>query len=297
VETHRKEFLAYLSYECGFARNTVLSYGRDLAQFLRHAAALGIASPDALDAKTLIAYFRARMEEGLAPRSVSRAITAVRMFLRFLVQEGTLAENCARWIETPKTWSRLPVILNEGEIDRLLAAPETARARFPRRDRAILELFYATGARVSEVCTLACSQVRLDLGLARIMGKGGKERLVPLHRPGIAAIEDYLAAERPALLRGRDDPGALFLSQHGKKIDRENVWRLVRRYARCAGIAKRVTPHTLRHSFATHLLTHGADLRVVQELLGHARVETTEIYTHLDRTDLKRAHRKFHPRP
>ncbi len=297
METQRKEFLAYLSYECGFARNTVLSYGRDIAQFLRHAAGIGIASCDALDAEMLIAYFRTRIQEGLAPRSVSRAITAVRMFLRFLVQEGALKENCARWIETPKIWSRLPVILNEGEIDRLLAAPEAAKARFPRRDRAILELFYATGARVSEVCTLACSQVRLDLGLARIIGKGGKERLVPMHRPGIAALQDYLATERPALLGGRNDGGALFLSQHGRPIDRENVWRLVKRYARCAGIAKRVTPHTLRHSFATHLLIHGADLRVVQELLGHARVETTEIYTHLDRSDLKRAHRMFHPRP
>ncbi|HNR98209.1 MAG TPA: tyrosine recombinase [Planctomycetota bacterium] len=297
METHRRQFLAYLAYECGFARNTVLSYGRDIAQFLAHAAALGIAAPEALDAEILVAYFRARMEAGLAPRSVSRAITAVRMFLRFLVQEGTLAENCARWIATPKTWSRLPVILNEEEIDRLLAAPQSDASRFPRRDRAILELFYATGARVSEVCTLACSQVRLDLGLARIIGKGGKERLVPLHRPGIAAIADYLAVERPAMLRGREDPGALFLSQHGKTMDRENVWRLVKRCARRAGIAKRVTPHTLRHSFATHLLTRGADLRVVQELLGHARVETTEIYTHLDRTDLKRAHRRFHPRP
>ncbi len=297
MEEQRKEFLRFLAYECGFARNTVLSYGRDIAQFIEHLAARDITTLGKVDAGTLVAYFRARLEEGLSPRSVSRSITGVRMFLRFLVQEGALEENCARWLETPKLWSRLPVVLNEQEIDRLLAAPATPAVKFPRRDRAVLELFYATGARVSEVCSLTLQQLRLDLGLVRIIGKGSKERLVPLHRPGIAAVREYLAAERPALLGAREDPETVFLTQHGRPIDRENVWRLVKRYARLAGIAKRVTPHTLRHSFATHLLTHGADLRVVQELLGHARVETTEIYTHLDRTDLKRAHKLYHPRP
>lgn len=301
METQRREFLTYLKYECGFTRNTILSYGRDLAQMTRHMADAGITHIDQIDGPALVAYFRTRLRDGLSPRSVSRAITAVRMFLRFLVLEGAVRENCARWIETPKTWSRLPLVLNENEVDRLLAAPLAKGAlpiRFPARDQAILEVFYATGARVSEVCGLTLERTRIDLGLVHITGKGDKERLVPLHARGGEAVRRYLETERPGLAaRTGEDDGCLFLTRLGRRFDRVSLWRLVTRYARTAGIVRKVTPHTLRHSFATHLLAHGADLRVVQELLGHARVETTEIYTHVDRSELKRAHRKFHPRP
>lgn len=297
MEEHLKEFLAYLQYECGLSHNTVQSYRRDIRQLFATLTARGIGALTELDATTLTEHFRRRLDEGLSPRSTARAISAIRMFLRFLVVEGRLKENHARWIDTPKTWQRLPCILNEGEVDRLIASPCTTAAPYPLRDSAILETFYATGARVSEVCSLTAGQVRLNLGLVLICGKGGKERLVPLHQQAADAITAYRTTERPKLLRARDDPGYLFVSRNGKKLARVELWRMVKRYARLAGIASRVTPHTLRHSFATHLLGRGADLRVVQELLGHARVETTEIYTHLNRRDLKEAHRKFHPRP
>jgi integrase/recombinase XerD len=296
VEDALREFLAYLRYECGLSHNTVAAYRRDITHLFTYLAARGISELDDLDETILAAHFRRRLEDGIAPRSVARAISAVRMFLRFLVVEGKLGENRARWIDTPKTWHRLPCVLNEQDVDRLIRCPLAVPASFPRRDYAILETFYATGARVSEVCDLTFARLRADVGLIQISGKGGRDRLVPVHRQAIEAIEEYRQTERPALVGSRDDPGHVFLSQNGKKLDRENVWRLVRRYARLAGITARVTPHVLRHSFATHLLTRGADLRVVQELLGHQRVETTEVYTHLDRRDLKEAHRRYHPR-
>jgi len=297
VEQYLKQFLAYLRFECGLSLNTLLAYERDVTQLFESLAARGIRSIDDIDAVHLADHFRTRMAGGIAASSIARAISAVRMFLRFLVIEGIAKRNAARWIDTPKTWHRLPCVLNERQVDGLIACPLSVAVPFRLRDHAILETFYATGARVSEVCTLTTGNARLDVGLVRIAGKGGRERLVPLHRKAVEAIAEYRRIERPRLLGSRADPGNLFLSQHGRKLDRANVWRLVKRYARLAGIVSRVTPHVLRHSFATHLLTHGADLRVVQELLGHARVETTEIYTHLDRRDLKRAHRKFHPRP
>jgi integrase/recombinase XerD len=297
VKEQLAQFLAYLRFECGLSHNTILAYRRDITQLFETLAGRGIRDLEGLDAVILADHFRNRLTDGLAPRSVARAISAVRMFLRFLVVEGVLAQNVARWIETPKTWQRLPCVLNEREVDRLLACPLSVEVPFRQRDHAILETFYAAGARVSEVCSLRTSELRLDVGIVRITGKGGRERIVPLHRKAVDAIQTYQELERPLILGARDDPGFLFLSQRGRRLDRASVWRLVKRYARLAGIVLRMTPHVFRHSFATHLLTHGADLRVVQELLGHARVETTEIYTHLDRRDLKRAHRKYHPRP
>lgn len=292
-----QEFLAYITYECGLSRNTVLAYQRDIRRFLAFMTQQGVASLDGLDSRLITNYFRQRLEGGIAPKSIARSISAVRMFFRFLAVEGRIAKNAARNLETPKTWQRLPCILNEKDVDRLISGPLEFPASFPLRDHAILETFYATGARVSEVAHMLKDQVRLDLGLTRIFGKGGRERLVPLHNKAVKGIREYLRLERPKLLNQRTDPGFLFLSQNGRQLDRANIWRLIKRYAGLAGITARVTPHTLRHSFATHLLSHGADLRVVQELLGHVRIETTEIYTHLNRKDLKEAHRKFHPRP
>jgi len=297
VEQELREFLSYLQYECGLSANTLAAYRRDVSGLSGFLRASGCSKWSDLNAPLLSRYFRSRLEQGISPRSIARALSAVRMFLRFLVIDGKLQENCARWIDAPKTWQRLPCVLNEQEVDRLLRAPLGTPGPYRVRDYAILETFYATGARVSEVCSLRLEGLRLDVGLLLISGKGGKQRLVPLHRRANEAIKNYLQEERPRLLRGKEDPGFVFLSRRGRRLDRATVWRLIKRYALLAGITSRVTPHVLRHSFATHLLCRGADLRVVQELLGHAKVDTTQIYTHLDRRDLKAAHRKYHPRP
>jgi len=285
-------FLDYLTVECGLSVNTLQAYQRDLERF---AASLG-RDPD-WDAATpdrVVAFLMAEKSRGQAVASVSRALVAVRMFFRFLSGEGLIKRDPTEHLESPRLWQTLPEVLNRRAVDAMLSAPSAALDRWPLRDRAVLEMLYATGARASEVADMTRESVNRDVGYVLAVGKGRKERIVPLGRRALEALEAYLSRERPGLDR-RQDPH-LFLTHTGRRMGRETLWRLVKKYAARAGASPRVSPHTLRHSFATHLLEGGADLRSVQEMLGHVDIGTTQIYTHVDQNRLKAIHRKYHPR-
>lgn len=287
-------FLNFLRLECGASENTILAYTRDLTRFaelLRRSGANGIAE---VRPAHVTRFLREELGAGRAVATAARELAAVRSFLRFAVAEGMVGGSAADAIESPSLWQRLPVVLSADEVRRLLAAP-AGDSPVALRDRAMLEVLYATGARASEVVTLGRDSVDLAMRYARVFGKGRKERIVPLGRACVEALRAYLERGRPALARLRDSP-EMFLSRRGRPLRRERLWAIVRRAALAAGISKRVSPHTLRHSFATHLLEGGADLRVVQEMLGHANVKTTELYTHLDASRLRSVHARFHPR-
>ncbi len=236
----------------------------------------------------------AEKTRGLASHSLSRALVAIRMFFRFLTQEGYLRRDVTEVMESPRLWAILPQVLSVAEVESLLARPEV-RKPLGLRDRAVLELLYASGLRAEELTRIKASDLNLDSAYVRCLGKGSKERIVPFGKKAAQALSLYIERARPLFVKGLD-PGYLFLSRRGKPFTRQWLWRLVKRYVREAGIAKEVGPHTLRHSFATHLLSRGADLRVVQEMLGHANITTTQVYTHVDRERLKEVHRRFHPR-
>ncbi|MDQ2932101.1 MAG: tyrosine recombinase XerD, partial [Gemmatimonadota bacterium] len=231
---------------------------------------------------------------GLAPSSIRRNISAMRTYYRFLIGEGEVVKDPTERLETPKRWLTLPDVLTVADVDKLLAAPSLDEP-LAFRDRALLELAYGAGLRVSEWITLGVKDALLDEGLVRVFGKGSKERLVPIGRRAIAAVAVYQRELRPKLERG-GGKGALFLNARGAPLSRMGAWKILRKYVTIAGIEKHVTPHTLRHSFATHLLEGGADLRAVQEMLGHASIATTQIYTHLDREFLRSVHKQYHPR-
>lgn len=288
-------FLAHLEVERGLSPHTLDAYGRDCRRFVDGLPQGVIGAPDRIGEEHVVAFLVAERRRGSDVPSVRRRLSAVKTFLRFLVKERVLAKSPVDGLETPRTWEKLPVVLGVDQVRRLLEAIDGARSRYPRRDRALLELLYASGLRVSEACSLERRDLRRDLGLLRCVGKGGRERIAPVSRSALRAIDDYESAERPRLV-GTRETEILFVSRSGRRLGRENVLRLLRRYALRAGLPGHVTPHTLRHSMATHLLRGGADLRVVQEILGHAKLETTEIYTHVDRSDLKKAHRRYHPR-
>jgi integrase/recombinase XerD len=288
-------FLEYCSAECGLSRNTTDAYRRDLDDFLGWLGASSAADLGRVRTGRLVDYVDHCRDRDLAPGTIWRHVVSVRMFYRFLVFEGHVASDPAQAFQTPRMWKRMPEVLTEEEVDRLLDAPPDDTP-IGVRDRALLELLYATGARASEVCGLNVRSVNLDVGFVRCYGKRMKERLVPVGRQAVAALRAYLEEARPALLKGRRKESALFVTRGGRRMTRSALWDRVRLHARAAGIAKDVHPHTLRHSFATHLLSGGADLRSVQVLLGHADISTTEIYTHVDRTRLKAIHERFHPR-
>ncbi len=286
-------FIDYARSECHLSANTVAAYQRDLKRFFlwlrrRRIAALSIA-----DLSDYVAWLRG---EELAAASVARHVVSLKIFFRYLQLEGRLKDNLAELLGSQKLWQRVPDVLSRKEVERLLYAP----ARFDpcwRRDRAMLELLYATGARASELSGLRVRDVHLDEAYCLCHGKGDKQRLVPLGEPAIAAVRDYLEHERSRLAQqAKQPPEWLLLSKRGKQLRRERIWELVKLYAARVGLSERVSPHTLRHSFATHLLGGGADLRQVQELLGHASIATTQIYTHVDHSRLKQVHQRFHPR-
>lgn len=295
IEPEVRAFLDYLAVECGLSPNTVAAYRRDLAHLAQFMTVNGISELAQLRADDLGNFMHGLKDSDHQVSSVARALVAVKMLLRFLVTEKKLEPPAALSVDSPRLWKNLPEVLGRGEVDRLLAAPDRDTL-MGRRDAAVLEVLYATGCRVQEVADLRTGFVHLDLGYLRTVGKGNKERIVPIGKPACLAIESYLTLTRPTLARQAADDH-LFLSRSGRPMDRYNLWRLVRKYARIAGIAKRVHPHTLRHSFATHLLEGGADLRIVQEMLGHASIATTQLYTHVDQRRLKGIHRKYHPRP
>jgi integrase/recombinase XerD len=311
-------FLDHLTVECGLSVNTLQAYQRDLERFdaflqgrtepkpfvMGHSAA---ADPPAqpenssadidweqIEPDRIIDFTMAEKKRGLAITSVSRALVAVRMFFRFLSGEGLIKSDPTEHLESPRLWQNLPEVLDRRSVDRLLAAPNADDDRWPLRDRAVLEMLYATGARASEVADMTLLSVNREVGYVLAIGKGRKERIVPVGRKALDALEAYLARERPDLDR-RQAPH-LFLTHSGRRMGRETLWRMVKKYCARAGVSRRVSPHTLRHSFATHLLEGGADLRSVQEMLGHVDIGTTQVYTHVDQNRLKAIHRKYHPR-
>lgn len=299
LAAERGMFLEHLTVERGLSPNTIEAYGRDLGYFAEHCARHKIATPGGLN-EDLVTAFPGELatRHNLLASSTARALAAVRMFLRFLVQEGALAADPGATLERPKQWRRLPEVLSQAHAGALVAAPDAdlrRRRKIPIRDRAILELLYASGLRVSELCNLPLDAMDLDVGVVRVTGKGDKTRLVPVGRGAREALRRYLVHVRPKHA-GTQAGGKLFLSKGGRPLDRQAVWRLVKRYAKRSGVAADTSPHTLRHSFATHLLEGGANLRAVQELLGHADIATTELYTHVDARRLLSVHKQFHPR-
>jgi integrase/recombinase XerD len=288
-----RSFLQYLRVECGLARNTLLAYGRDLDALRAFLEAAGRTTPPEATGEDVAAFIAQMAANTLAPSSRARALVAARMFFRFCVTEGWCEQDPCERVDAPRLWKHLPHHLSPEEVERLLTAED---GRTPRslRNRAILEVFYATGARVTEICRLRVGDLAPDGRSARLRGKGGRERMVPLGEPARQAVAAYLRKVRPGLDRhGRE---ALFLSRTGRALRRESIFRIVKAAARRAGIAKNVYPHLLRHSFATHLLEGGANLRAVQSLLGHADPATTEIYTHVSQQRLQRMYEQFHPR-
>ena len=286
-------FLEHLVVERGLRQNSLEAYHRDLVRYVTYLGERGRRAT-ALDRAEVSRYLLSLREAGLSPRSVARHLSAIRQFHRFLVRSGRTTEDPTAHLEAPRPWQRLPGVLSTEEVDRLLAARDGATPR-DLRNRAMLELMYASGLRVSELVGLRLADVDFSLGIVRVTGKGDKERLVPVGETAVTSLRAYLRDGRPRLEKGRPSE-YFFLGQHGKGLTRQMFWQLIKRAALAAGITTAVTPHTLRHSFATHLLERGADLRSVQLMLGHADIGTTQIYTHLSRGHLKAIYDKFHPR-
>lgn len=286
-------FVGYLANECHLADNTVVAYRRDLRRFFAWLDRRNVLD---LSIRQLADYAAWLGGQSLAPASVARHLVSLKIFFRYLQLEGAVRENLAELLGSTKLWQRIPQVLSPAVVDGLLSAPREREPHW-RRDRAMLELLYATGCRASELSSLKLRDVRLSEGFCQCHGKGDKQRLVPLGKRAVDALQAYLERERPeAAARTTATPEWLLLSSRGQRLSRERIWELVKKYAARAGAPAEVSPHTLRHSFATHLLSGGADLRQVQELLGHASIATTQIYTHVDQARLKAIHRKFHPR-
>jgi integrase/recombinase XerD len=289
-------YLAHLRVERGLARNTLDAYARDLNALADHVG--GAADPRSVDAVTIAALMVANVGRGFGARSSARQLSGLRGFFRFLVRERAVAEDPTTLVDRPKLTRKLPRVLSFEEVDRLLAAPDTATDRGVLH-AAMLQLMYASGLRVSELCALRVADLDLQRGVVAALGKGGKRRLVPVGEVALDHVTRYLRdvrANQVRQLRGRADETALFVSRRGGRFTREGFWKLVRRYAAAVGILPLPSPHKLRHSFATHLLRGGADLRAVQAMLGHADLGTTEIYTRVAQDHLRAAHAKSHPR-
>ncbi len=289
-----EQFRDYLSLEAGTSANTVHNYMRDIRRLASHASRRGAHGPDAVTAAQLREFIYDLKDLGLAPATIRRQISAIRTYYRFLVGEAHATRDPSERLESPKQWRRVPTVLTVAEVERLVVTPNAVEP-LGIRDRALLELAYATGVRVSELVGLQLQHILYQDGLARVFGKGSKERIVPVGRRALGAVALYAREIRPLLDRTLGG-GTLFLNARGTPLSRVGAWGVIKRAARQAGIAKRVTPHTLRHTFATHLLEGGADLRAVQEMLGHRDLATTQLYTHVDRDYLRTVHRQFHPR-
>jgi integrase/recombinase XerD len=292
--TYLREYLNHLRVERGLSQNTLVAYGRDLGRLESFGQSVGRELLE-MGQDELAAFIRHLGAQGLAARSVGRAVHAARGFYRFAVREGRLEQNPMENLKPPRTFAALPRYLTLSQVDTLLAVPDTSTP-LGLRDRTILEVLYATGLRVAELIRLAGADIDLELGVVRCMGKGRKERLVPLGREARAWVERYRVEVRPELLRPGGRPRELFLSQRGRGLSSMGLWGIVRRHAVVAGFEKILSPHVLRHSFATHLLERGADLRSLQAMLGHADISTTQIYTHVSKERLRRIYEEFHPR-
>jgi integrase/recombinase XerD len=290
-----KNFLGYLTIEAGLSENTVLAYGRDLRSFMEHCKSSDIKQLSQIKPAIIQGYLKVLTQDQKSESSIKRVLVAIRMFLRYSKLMGLIEDDFTAILEGPKIWQRLPSICSKQQVVNLLNSPDPDEP-FYLRDKAMLELLYATGIRASELAGLRISDLNLDIGYLRCLGKGNRERVVPVGKVAIEASVEYLTKLRPELAKPFSD-NFLLLSRTGRPMGRIEVWRLVKKYAMRAGMPRNLTAHTLRHCFATHLLTGGADLRSVQEMLGHVDIATTQIYTHVDQERLREIHRKFHPRP
>lgn len=288
-----REFVEYLTVERGLAANTLESYERDLVNFSTYVTSANVVL-ERVGQNEIMGYLGYLHEGGKATSTISRNLASIRSFYHYLVKENVIKIDPTLHVATPRIEKRLPKVLSTGEIDRLLAAPPLEGVAGVR-DKAMLELLYATGMRVSELVSLQTRDINLSSGFLKCMGKGAKERIIPVGSIAQSAIGSYLKQARPLLARPQSGD-ALFLGHLGSQMSRQGFWKILKKYARQAGIMKEITPHTLRHSFATHLLERGADLRAVQEMLGHADISTTQIYTHVTRGRLKEVYQTHHPR-
>jgi len=291
-----EEFLSYLSVEKGLSDNTTIAYRNDLykySTFLNEKKKrLHIQEATRSDIGD---YMMSLKDNGLSPNSISRNLVAIKVFHRFLLRERYLKEDVTSVLDSPKPWKHLPEALSVSDVENVIKMPNT-RTAMGVRDKAVIELMYATGLRVSELVNLGVDNINLDIGFIKCIGKGNKERIVPIGKQAQGALDRYISKARPKMMK-KDPVSSLFISRLGKRISRQSLWKMIKKYARLAGIKQDIMPHTLRHSFATHLLERGADLRVVQEMLGHADISTTQIYTHINKERLKSIHHQFHPRP
>ncbi len=287
-------YLHHLTVEKGLSRHTLESYARDLQYYLAFLESRQISGKEAFAPDHATAFFKFLKEKGLRPRSQARSLSALKGFFKFLLREGLAGKNPWQRVKAPRAVPALPSALSRPEVETLLRTPDPAKP-VGLRDRAMLELLYATGLRVSELVSLSINDINLDIGYLRTRGKGSKERIVPIGRAAVEALKSYLEGPRRQWAL-RSPAGTLFLGRRGQGLTRQGFWKILRNYARQAGIKKRITPHILRHSFATALLEGGADLRSIQSMLGHADIATTQIYTHITREHLKQIHQKYHPR-
>jgi integrase/recombinase XerD len=294
MEQSLDQFLHYLVVEKGLSPNTIDAYSHDLTRFAAFLRRQGVEDFGRADKYEIKGFLQSLQKQGLSARSRARNLVAIRTFFRFLTQEGILQTNPVEDFESPKMVRTLPETLTVGEIERLLGQPDT-RSPLGLRDRAMIEILYATGMRVTELVRLPVNQLNLEGGFVLLYGKGSKERVVPLGQEAMNWVKLYLQTGRDLLLK-REESSFLFLDRSGTQISRQCFWQTLKRYGLRAGIPKRITPHLLRHSFATHLLEGGADLRSVQMMLGHEDISTTQIYTHVTRDRLKKVHEKYHPR-
>ncbi len=287
------QFINHLRVERGLADNTIRSYTHDLTGFLRFLEHKDV-SPLQVKRDHIMEYI-GFLNTLVSARSIARCLSTLKTFYRFLVSEGSIKDSPVRLLEPIKLPSRLPQILTQREVDLLLAEPDQSTI-LGMRDRAMLELLYATGLRVSELIGLNLTDINLEAGHVRTVGKGTKERMIPMGEKAREALRTYISEGRPGLLKGKNQ-SRIFVSRRGRSLSRQGFWKIIKKYGIMAGIKKNITPHRLRHSFATHLLEGGADLRSVQVMLGHADISTTQIYTHVSRERLKQVHEKYHPRP
>ncbi len=284
----------HLAVDKGLSRNTVAAYRSDISGYLEVLALSGKSDPASANEEDVAAFLHDLKAAGIAPSTLARKLSSLRAFHRLLVREGQADSDPTSLLQGPRLWKKVPRVLSHHEAEMLLGHPDSATA-LGLRDRALLEILYGAGLRESEAITLRLDHLLWRTGFLRVLGKGEKERMVPLGRKAWEALDRYLAEGRPKLMK-RADHGTVFVNFRGGPLSRMSLWRIVKGHASACGITKRVTPHTLRHTFATHLLEGGADLRSVQEMLGHASITTTQIYTSVDRTYLKEVHRTFHPR-
>ena len=289
-----EDFINYLSVERGLAKNTLLAYRRDLQQYTGYLESKGLTQTVQIKRDHVTGYMYDQKQKGLSANSISRALAAIKMFHRFLLRERLATDDPTNLVETPKLWKRVPDVLSSMEIESIIKQ-SSGRNWQQIRDNAMLELLYASGMRVSELVDLKLENVNMDIGYVRCIGKGNKERIIPIGKRAQIAVKKYCEQSRIKISQ-KEQTSSLFLSRLGKKISRQSIWKLIKVYAKKAKIKKTIKPHTLRHSFATHLLEHGADLRSVQEMLGHSDISTTQIYTHVDKERLRTIHKQFHPR-